>query len=83
VVGYRNEEADQLMEEARSELDPARRLDLFHQLHEVLARDQPYLWIMQVAEKWAVNKRVKNVEVARGLGLYHWYPGPHAWWVKR
>ncbi|HYO78844.1 MAG TPA: hypothetical protein VE010_20450, partial [Thermoanaerobaculia bacterium] len=63
------------------ELDPARRTDLHHQLHEVLARDQPYLWTVQVAEKWAVNKRVQNVAVSNGLGLYHWVPGPRAWWL--
>jgi peptide/nickel transport system substrate-binding protein len=83
VVSYRSEEADQLMEEARTEMNEDRRTDLFRQLHEVLSRDQPYLWIVQVAEKWAVRKRVKNVEVAKGVGLYHWYPGPHAWWIKR
>jgi peptide/nickel transport system substrate-binding protein len=81
VVGYKNEEADQLMEEARGELDAARRVDLHHQLHEVLSRDQPYLWTVQVAEKWAVRKRVQNVQVAKGFGLFHWYPGPYAWWV--
>ena len=82
LVAYRNEEADQLMVEARGELDPARRVDLHHQLHDVLARDQPYLWTVQVAEKWGVNRRVQNVQVARGLGLYHWYPGPFAWWLR-
>jgi peptide/nickel transport system substrate-binding protein len=81
VVSYKSEEADQLIEEARGELDPARRTDLHHQLHEVLARDQPYLWTVQVAEKWAVNKRVQNVAVSNGLGLYHWSPGPRAWWL--
>jgi peptide/nickel transport system substrate-binding protein len=82
VIGYKSEEADQLMAEARSELDPARRTDLYHQLHEVLARDQPYLWTVQVAEKWAVNKRVQNVSAARALGLFHWQPGPRAWWLR-
>lgn len=83
IVGYKNDEADQLMVEARGELDQARRTDLYHQLHDVLARDQPYLWTVQVSEKWAVNKRVQGVEPSRGLGLYHWYPGPHAWWLRQ
>lgn len=82
VVGYANAEADQLLEEARAELDHARRADLYHQLHDVLARDQPYLWTVQVSEKWAVNKRVQNVQTARGLGLFLWYPGPRGWWLK-
>jgi peptide/nickel transport system substrate-binding protein len=81
VTGYASEEADQLMDEAARELDPNRRIDLYHQLHDVLARDQPYLWTVQVAEKWAVNRRVKNVQVAKGFGLFHWYPDSRAWWI--
>lgn len=82
IVGYRSEEADQLMDEARIESDPVRRADLYHELHEVLARDQPYLWIVQVGEKWAVHHRVRDVQAAKGVGLFIWYPGPRAWWVK-
>jgi peptide/nickel transport system substrate-binding protein len=83
VTGYANAEADQLMDQASRELDPARRTDLYHQLHDVLARDQPYLWTVQVAAKWAVNRRVKNVQVAKNYGLFHWYPDSHAWWIGK
>lgn len=83
VAGYQSEEADTLIEEARAELDPARRTDLYHQLHDVLARDQPYLWLVQVSEKWAVNKRVRDVETSVLLGLFRWYPGPRMWWLKK
>jgi peptide/nickel transport system substrate-binding protein len=82
VTGYASPEADQLMDEAAAELDPERRIDLYHQLHDVLARDQPYLWTIQVAEKWAVSKRVQNVRVAKGYGLFHWYPDSRAWWLR-
>jgi peptide/nickel transport system substrate-binding protein len=82
VTGYANEEADQLMEEGAAELNPARRIAIYHRLHDVLARDQPYLWTVQVAEKWAVNRRVQNVQVAKGFGLFHWYPDSRAWWLK-
>ena len=71
------------MDEATRELDPARRIDLYHQLHDVLARDQPFLWTVQLAEKWAVNRRVKNVQVAKGFGLFHWYPDSRAWWIEK
>lgn len=83
LPGYANAEADQLMEEARRELDHARRVDLYHDLHEILARDQPYLWTVQVAEKWAVNRRVQNVQTAKGLGLFLWYPGSRAWAIRQ
>jgi peptide/nickel transport system substrate-binding protein len=82
VTGYANEEADQLMDEAAAEPDSAHRLDLYRQLHELLARDQPYLWTLQVSEKWGVNRRVQNVQMARGYGLFLWYPDSKAWWLK-
>jgi peptide/nickel transport system substrate-binding protein len=81
VVGYANKEADALMEQARTETDSAYRTSLRHNLHEILARDQPYLWTVQVGTKWAVNRRIRNVESAKGLGLFHWQPGPTQWWV--
>ena len=83
VVGYKSPEADQLIEEARAELDHQHRADLYHQLHDVLARDQPYLWLVQVSEKWAVNRRVHDVHDAKTLGLFRWYPGPREWWVAK
>lgn len=79
VVRYRNRELDGLLERARVELDSARRAQLQHQAHEIIARDQPYLYTVQIATKWAVNQRVKNVNPAKGVGLFFWYPGPLAW----
>ena len=81
VVAYHSAEADELIVKGRTEFDRTRRAEIYHQLHELLARDQPYLWTVQVASKWAVNRRVKNVEAANGVGLFLWYPGPYAWWV--
>ena len=83
VVGYRNDEADALMDRARSEFDRRQRTALYHDLHEILARDQPYLWTVQPGSKWAVNRRVQNVRSANsGVGLFIWYPGPRIWSVK-
>jgi peptide/nickel transport system substrate-binding protein len=82
VVGYSNAEADALMERGRSEFDQARRADIYHEFHQVLARDQPYLFMVQVGSKWAVNRRVQDVKAAKGLGLFLWWPGPSAWWLK-
>jgi peptide/nickel transport system substrate-binding protein len=79
VGAYSNAEADRLMERGRVEFDRARRTATYHQLHALLARDQPYLWTVQVATKWAVNRRLENVQSANGLGLFLWYPGPYTW----
>ncbi|HKR62225.1 MAG TPA: ABC transporter substrate-binding protein [Thermoanaerobaculia bacterium] len=82
VVGYANAEADSLMDRARMEFDAARRADLYHELHQILARDQPYLFMVQVGTKWAVSRRVQNAKEAAGVGLFLWRPGPYAWWVR-
>jgi peptide/nickel transport system substrate-binding protein len=83
VTGYNSAEADELMDSANRALDAATRVALYHRLHHLLARDQPYLWTVQVAQKWAVHRRVKNVKIAKGYGLFRWYPGSRAWWIAR
>lgn len=83
VTGYASDEADALMDRAARELDPAARIALYHQLHDILSRDQPYLWMVQVAEKWAVNRRVQHVKAAKGYGLFHWYPDSRAWRLRQ
>jgi len=80
-VFYSNPEADRLMEEGRRELDQSKRTTIYHQLHALLADDQPYTWTVQVSSKWAINKRVHNVKESRGWGLFKWYPGELDWWI--
>lgn len=80
-VYYSNPEADRLMDAGRQEFDFKKRVEIYQQLHEVLAEDQPYTWTVQVSTKWAVNRRIRNVQEAKGLGLFLWYPGPLEWWV--
>ena len=73
---------DRLIEEGRRALDPSRRMEISRELHRILHDDQPYTWILQTEEKWAVNRRLRGVEVG-ALGLYFWNPGPRAWWIER
>ena len=78
---YKNAEVDQLLERGRREFDRARRTAIYHQLHEIVAADQPYLFMVQVGLKWAVDKRVQNIRTAKGVGLFLWNPGPFGWWM--
>jgi peptide/nickel transport system substrate-binding protein len=82
IVNFANAEADKLLERGRTELDRARRTAIYHQFHELVAAEQPYLFMMQVGMKWGVDKRVQNVKKARGVGLFLWRPGPFGWWMK-
>ncbi len=83
LVFYSNPEADRLIEAGRRELDFGKRVEIYHQLHAVLAEDQPYAWTTQVSVKWGVSKRLRNVQESRGFGLFTWYPGEFDWWIPR
>lgn len=80
-VFYSNPEADRLMESARRELDMSKRKDMYWRLHEILAEDQPYTWVVQVSYKWALNRRLQGVLSSRGFGFFQWYPGELGWWI--
>lgn len=81
-VFYRNREVDRLIEQARVEMDDSARKDLHWRLHELLADEQPYTWVIQPALKWGISRRVGGVEVSRGYGLFLWYPGEFGWWIR-
>lgn len=80
-VFYSNPEVDRLLSEGREETDLKKRTDIYHEVHRLLAEDQPYTWTVQVSRKWAVSKRIHGVREAKGLGLFLWYPGPYEWWI--
>lgn len=82
VVHYANAEVDDLLTRGRTTFDRAARTEIYHRLHEVLAEEQPYMFMVQVGLKWAVDKRVQNVQAAKGVGLFLWNPGPFGWWLN-
>jgi peptide/nickel transport system substrate-binding protein len=83
VVHYANAEVDELLAEGRTTFDRTTRAEIYHQVHDIIASDQPYLFTVQVGMKWAVDKRVRNVQAAKGVGLFLWHPGPYAWWLAK
>ncbi len=76
---YRNAEADRMMAEARVELDPARRLELYRAVTRALAADPPADFLWGAEQYWAMSRRVDGVEVSPFLGLFHFLPGPLGW----
>jgi peptide/nickel transport system substrate-binding protein len=79
---YQNASVDQLIEDARGELDPVKRRRIQHALHASLAQAQAYSWAIQVPSNWGINKRVQGVRFVDGPGLFFWYPGELAWWLS-
>lgn len=76
-VGFKNEEADRLMEEARKEFDAGKRRKLYHRFDEILHQEQPYTFLFTTEALVAVARRFENVNVYP-MGLY-----PREWWVPR
>ena len=61
-IGYRNPEADRLIEAIRREYDPAAQRRLTHQLHRVIADDQPYTFLMTNLQTVVLDRKIVMVE---------------------
>ncbi|MFA5422642.1 MAG: peptide-binding protein [Phycisphaerae bacterium] len=72
--GFRNKEADALIESARRELDPEKRYAKYHEFCRLLHREQPYTFMYTRPTYGLFQKRFKNVKV-HSLGVNHleWY----------
>ena len=62
---YRNPTVDKLLNNARSTLDPAKRLEAYKLVHEIVATDIPLIPVYQVA---SIYGAAKNLE---------WQPTPN------
>jgi ABC-type transport system substrate-binding protein len=65
-VGFKNEEADDLIVKIRQEYDHERQVAYCHQLHEIIAREQPYTFLYVTKWTAVLDKRIviqeKNAE---------------------
>ncbi|HEY6928540.1 MAG TPA: ABC transporter substrate-binding protein [Thermoanaerobaculia bacterium] len=75
---YRNPEVDRALEAARRETDGARRLELYRQVHRLLAADPPADFLWSVGQFWGISKSLAGVELSP-IGLFHFLPGPLGW----
>lgn len=56
---YRNPTADKLLNEARSTLDPEKRLAAYKQIHEIVVEDVPLIPVYQVASLYGAAKNLE------------------------
>ncbi|MGA2939360.1 MAG: peptide-binding protein [Syntrophobacteraceae bacterium] len=75
-VGFKDSEADKLMEEARKEFDPEKRRLMYYRLQEIIHDEQPYTFLFTNEDLVTVSRRFQNLEVyPMGLApLYWWVP---------
>ena len=70
-VGFKDQKADDLIIKTRQEYDYDKQVEYCHQLHEIIAREQPYTFLY--AGKWTavLDKRIVIKEMdARGNPIY-------------
>jgi len=73
-VGFRNAEADAIIEEARKTLDESTRNKLYHRLHEIIHQEQPYTFLYARPELRFLDRRFENVKIHKlGLDWLEWY----------
>jgi ABC-type transport system substrate-binding protein len=61
-VGYQSPEADRLILRIRREYDRDKQIELAHQLHAIVARDQPYTFLYTPKVNWAFDEKIVVVD---------------------
>jgi len=73
-VGFRNAQADALIERGRRTLDADKRNALYHRLHRILHEEQPYTFLFSRPVMRPVDNRFKNVKIYKlGPKYWQWY----------
>ncbi len=63
-TGFAHREADQIMEEARRTTDQTRRMELYHRFQQIFADEVPALLLYHPVYSYAIDTRVKGVQIA-------------------
>lgn len=74
--GFKNAEADQLIEQARMEFDAEKRRLIYKRWQEIVHEEQPYTFLFVPREAAAYAKRFRNVRFyppAPGYDLQEWF----------
>jgi len=61
-VGYDNPEADRLIIRIRKEYDRKKQVEMAHELHRIIARDQPYTFLYVQKATQVLDKKIVIVE---------------------
>jgi peptide/nickel transport system substrate-binding protein len=73
-VGFRNSEADALLEQIRRTIDVGQQDVLCRRLHRILHEQQPYTFLLARPTFRLVDKRFENVKIHKmGLNYFEWY----------
>jgi peptide/nickel transport system substrate-binding protein len=79
VIGYANPEVDRLLEEGRRTFDVERRKKAYFRIQELLAEDQPYVFLYHADALPAVHRRIRGIVPAPAGISYNFIK----WYVPR
>ena len=68
-AGYVNPKVDALMEAGKTEMDPAKRAEMYREIQRLLVPDSPVIWVSEIRFPTVFNKKVKDL-ITSPLGLY-------------
>ena len=81
-IGYNNPTVDKLLEDGRTELDPDKRMKIYHAFAKILLEDSPVVYLFAGYGLPAIHKRVKGIDdpappAGIGHNSYEWdIPAP-------
>ncbi len=61
-VGYSNPEVDKLIEQLRETLDESKQIELYHKIHRIIYREQPYTFLFADKATGGYDSRIENVK---------------------
>lgn len=76
-MAYDNPEVDRILDDARLELDEARRVELYRRFNAIIQEDQPVTFLAHPRASILIDRRIKGVKPGP-LGLFE-----ERWWVER
>lgn len=78
-IGYNNPTIDALLEQGRLEMNPDKRMKIYHEFARVLLEDSPIVYLSAGYGLTAIHKRVKGIDnPAPPAGIGH---NSHEWYI--
>lgn len=77
AVGFRNAEADRIIEQIRVTFDASERIRLFRAFHRIVHEEQPYTFFMARKKVYCAWNDVKNVVYSKEAPIENSLP----WWI--
>jgi peptide/nickel transport system substrate-binding protein len=78
IIGYQNPKVDKLLEQGRLELNPNKRMKIYHEFSRLLLEDSPVVYLYAGYGLPAIHKRVKGIPnpappAGIGYNSHEWY----------